>query len=143
MVGVDLGAYAAYAVRMKLPPAFDGLSLESGENSLFGTETVAARHFTAYGASRGAPGGTAAEAQLVKLMNPMSYLGSSGATTAPFWRIRHGTVDRDTSLAVPVILAARLENAGYSVDIALPWETPHSGDYDLEELFAWADAVCR
>ena len=40
---------------------FDGLSLESGENSLFGTETVAARHFTSYGASRGAPGGAVAE----------------------------------------------------------------------------------
>jgi hypothetical protein len=143
VVGIDLGAYAAYAVRLKLPPAFDGLSLESGENSLFGAETVAARHFTAYSSSRGVPGGAVAEAQLVKLMNPMGYIGSSGATTSPFWRIRHGTVDRDTALAVPVILATRLANAGFAVDFALPWETPHSGDYDLEELFAWTDAVCR
>jgi hypothetical protein len=54
-----------------------------------------------------------------------------------YWRIRHGTADRDTSLAVPVILATRLQNLGYGVDFALPWNQGHGGDYDLNELFAW------
>jgi len=40
-------------------------------------------------------------------------------------------------LAVPVILATRLQNLGYGVDFALPWNQGHGGDYDLNELFAW------
>ena len=27
------------------------------------------------------------------------------------------------------------------VDFASPWATPHSGDYDLDELFRWMDKV--
>lgn len=50
---------------------------------------------------------------------------------------RHGSIDRDTSLAIPTVLATRLQNKGYAVDFALPWDRPHSGDYDLTELFAW------
>ncbi|MFM2342002.1 MAG: hypothetical protein RLZZ592_1655, partial [Pseudomonadota bacterium] len=30
---------------------------------------------------------------------------------------------------------------GIDVDLALPWDRPHSGDYDLDELFAWIDRV--
>ena len=63
--------------------------------------------------------------------------------TTKYWRIRHGTKDRDTSLAVPVMLATKLQNNGYSVDFAMPWERPHSGDYDLDELFAWVDGIGR
>jgi len=25
----------------------------------------------------------------------------------------------------------------------LPWEIPHSGDYDLDELFQWIDGICK
>ena len=32
---------------------------------------------------------------------------------------------------------------GKSVDYALPWDVPHSGDYDLDELFAWVDKVAK
>ena len=35
--------------------------------------------------------------------------------TAPYWRIRHGTVDRDTCLVVPVILTMKLLNHGAKV----------------------------
>lgn len=34
-----------------------------------------------------------------------------------------------------------LKNKHYNVDFALPWGLPHSGDYDLEELFAWIDGL--
>ena len=54
-----------------------------------------------------------------------------------YFRIRHGTVDGDTSLAISAILALSLKEAGAKVDYALPWGKPHSGDYDLEELFGW------
>jgi hypothetical protein len=77
------------------------------------------------------------------MMNPMNYVGAKGAKTAPFWRVRHGAVDRDTSLAVSVILATALRSAGYAVDFALPWDRPHSGDYDLPDLFAWIESVAR
>lgn len=51
--------------------------------------------------------------------------------------------DRDTSIAIPVILATMLKNKGYEVDFSLPWGLPHSGDYDLEELFAWIDKLAK
>lgn len=141
VTGVDLDAYARAVGRQKVPPAFDGLSLENAENELFGTRTVNARHFTAYGQAHTAVAATQADAQTVGLMNPLNYIGTAGAQTAGHWRIRHGTADRDTSLAVPLTLAARLQNADKNVDVFLPWNVPHSGDYDLAELFAWMDRV--
>lgn len=77
---------------------------------------------------------------MIKMINPVAYIGK--ADTTKYWRIRHGAFDRDTSLAIPVILATILENQGYSVDFHLPWGLPHSGDYDLEEFFAWIDQIC-
>ncbi|MEC8483429.1 MAG: alpha/beta hydrolase, partial [Pseudomonadota bacterium] len=56
-------------------------------------------------------------------------------------RIRVGTKDRDTSLAISAILAAKLENTGHDVDYFMPWDVPHSGDYDLDELFAWIKSI--
>lgn len=43
---------------------------------------------------------------------------------APFWRIRVGELDRDTSHAVSAILALSLGMAGCKVDIAYPWASP-------------------
>ena len=82
--------------------------------------------------------GTMADKKIIKMMNPMNYIGSS---KVKYWRIRHGAVDKDTSLAIPAILAIKLENLGKKVDFASPWATPHSGDYDLTELFSWMDKV--
>ncbi len=138
--GLDWDAYVRYAGRMKLPPAFDALDLSSGENQLFGTATVDKQHFTAASAQRStAPGASLADAQTVQQMNAMAYIGT--ASSSRFWRIRHGTKDRDTALAIPVILATRLQNQGYAVDFALPWDVPHSGDYDLAELFGWMTRI--
>jgi len=46
---------------------------------------------------------------------------------------------------VPVSLYSKLMNAGAAKDVNfdLAWDGPHSGDYDLEELFAWIGKVCR
>ncbi len=89
------------------------------------------------------PGSSPADPALVRMMNPMSYIGAGGATSAAYWRIRHGTLDKDTSLAISIILATGLRSEGYSVDFALPWDRPHSVDYDLPELFAWIDDIAR
>ncbi|HWR10458.1 MAG TPA: subtype B tannase [Rectinemataceae bacterium] len=140
---IDWDQFIAFMGRKKSVPAFDGLDLSSGENNLFGTETIDNRHFTAFGAANSAVAATSADQAIVKLMNPMDYIGTEGTTTSRYWRIRHGTVDSDTSIAVPVILAAYLGDKGCSVDFALPWNVPHSGDYDLDDNFAWVASLTK
>ena len=84
-----------------------------------------------------------ADWQIIKMMNPMYYIGNPEVQTAPNWRIRHGSLDRDTVLAIPAILALKLKNNGKSVDFKVPWGYGHDGDYDLPELFAWTDRICK
>ena len=144
VISVDFDGYMVYLERMKTPPAFDALDNKSFENSLFGTSTVQNKHFTAYSKANSLdPKEEMAESILIKMMNPMSYIGDKEAKTSQNWRVRHGAKDRDTGFAVPVILAITLQNKGFKIDFALPWDKPHSGDYDLEELFDWADKICK
>ena len=111
---------------------------------MFGSATEDKRHFTAFGQQHGTQAGIGqAEAAVVRMMEPLSYIGQGGGQPAAHWRIRHGSKDSDTSLAVPVILATALRNHGYAVDLALPWDVTHSGDYDLPALFDWATAISR
>lgn len=140
---IDFDKYVEYATRMKTPPAFDSLAASSWENTLFGTSTVNSQHFTQYSEDNSTVDAAIANEKMIKMMNPMYYIGNSGSTTSKHWRIRHGTKDRDTSLAIPVILATKLSNEGYDVDFSLPWDRPHSGDYDLEELFGWVDQIVK
>lgn len=63
-----------------------------------------------------------------------ALLGTGGAQ---HYRIRVGENDRDTSLAISALLALKLHNHGKQVGYALPLDVPHSGDYDLDELFDW------
>lgn len=74
-------------------------------------------------------------------MNPMNFIQDSNSTHARYWYIRHGARDRDTSFPVPVNLATKLMNAGYEVDFALPWNRPHTGDYNLDDLFDWIKQI--
>ena len=141
VTAVDLPEYVKTITRMKKTPAFDAVDLHSPENEEFGTETVFARHFTIFSKEHSEVNGGLAEDGIIKMLNPTRYIGE--ADTAKHWRIRHGSFDRDTSLAIPVILAIMLENAGCQVDFHLPWGLPHSGDYDLPQLFAWIDGICR
>ncbi|MEC0233794.1 subtype B tannase [Paenibacillus kribbensis] len=138
---INFDQYVAYVGRMKTPSAFDGLDLSNGENDLFGTATTKGQHFTQYGVTNSKVSGTLADASIIKMMNPMNYIGKEGATNASNWRIRFGTMDSDTSLAIPTILAADLKNSGLNVDFALAWGVPHRGDYDLDELFNWMDGI--
>jgi hypothetical protein len=142
---LDFDAYLAYATRMKPAPAFDGIYAPSWENSLFGTATINNQHFTQY--SFETPYSTweapLANWDIVKMMNPMYYIGASGTTTSYHWRIRHGAIDRDTSLAIPVMLATKLMNTGHEVDFAIPWGQGHGGNYDLPELFDWIETISQ
>jgi len=140
---MDWSAYVRDITRMKTAPAFDNLAMESPENDLFGTETENCRHFTKYSAEHSLVKGTLAEENIIKMLNPMNYIEDRKAHTASHWRIRHGECDRDTSLAISAILTLKLQNAGYEVDYHSPWDTPHAGDYDIEELFTWIDKICK
>lgn len=140
---VDFPKYVRYIKRMKLPPAFDATDLSSVENDLFGTEDIPAQHFTRFGLQNSKVKSTLAEVHTIQMMNALYYIGSTEVTTAKCWRIRHGTVDRHGSLAVPAIFAAKLQNLGYRVSLAFPWEVSHSGDYDLDELFEWIRVISK
>ena len=84
-----------------------------------------------------------ANGQIIKMMNPIRYIGNPEIQTAPHWRIRHGALDRDTVLAIPAILAVKLKNNDKSVDFKVAWGYGHDGDYDLPELFAWTDRISK
>ncbi|NDY92473.1 alpha/beta hydrolase [Ideonella sp. TBM-1] len=142
VTGLDWEAYRRALGRLKVTPAFDDVALGSGENQLFGDARTDKRHFTAWALARSTvPGATAADAATVDRMDAVVQLlrSDAGSVPAPHWRIRHGTQDKDTALAVPVLLAAAARHRGLSVDLALSWDRPHSGDYDLPELFDWID----
>jgi len=139
---IDFGKFIVYATRMKPAPAFDSMDFSSPETNLFGTATINNQHFTQFSKDKSTDH-SLADAAIVKMMNPMNYIGTKGTTTAQYWRIRHGAIDRDTSLAIPVILTTKLQNNSFHVDFAMPWDQGHGGDYDLDELFAWIDQICR
>ena len=139
---IDFGKFIVYATRMKPAPAFDSMDFSSPETNLFGTATINNQHFTQFSKDNSTDH-SLADAAIVKMMNPMNYIGTKGTTTAQYWRIRHGAIDRDTSLAIPVILTTKLQNNSFNVDFAMPWDQGHGGDYDLDELFAWINQVCR
>ncbi len=142
VTAIDHDKYISKITRMKPAPSFDVLNLKSPENEEFGDDEVFARHFTRYSMEHSAAADAQmADEKLIKMLNPIRYIGE--ADTCRHWRIRHGAFDRDTSFAIPVILATLLQNQGYDVDFFLPWGAPHSGDYDLPELFAWIDGLCR
>lgn len=142
-VEMDFHGYAKDITRMKTAPAFDALMMDSAENSLFGNSETDCCHFTRYSQEHSAVHGGMADLAVVKILNPMNYIEDEMADTAKYWRIRHGECDRDTSLAISAMLTAKLRNVGCQVDYHAPWDTPHSGDYDLEELFAWIDSICK
>ncbi len=140
---IDFDAYLKHLGRQKTPPAFDALDMSSPENSLFGTATTDSQHFTTFGKDNTLVEAQTANQAIIRMMNPMNYVGQKNTTTAKHWRIRHGSKDKDTSLSISVMLATLLDNKGYDVNLAFPWERPHSGDYDIDELFQWIDALCK
>ena len=142
IIDLDFDKYIKFRTRMKDTPAFDNISMGTPENELFGTPEIQYRHFTEFSKIYSAVNGELAEESQVKLMNPMNYISDKSCNTAKNFRIRHGAIDRDTSLAISAILAITLEMNGINVDYHLPWGIPHSGDYDLDELFVWIDKIC-
>ena len=148
ITGLDMPTYLNYVVStqpLKGVPSFDSKDVQggraSGENDEFGDAAGSSVNFTEYAASLTGSALSNELKQRVFLMNPMNFAGNPKATNAPHWYIRHGSRDRDTSFPVPVAFATKLQNAGKDVDFLLAWNRPHSGDYALDELFAWIESV--
>ena len=143
---IDWDAYNSFTSRSKAPGAFDSRVNDSGENSLFGTSTSDTNHFTITAALHDTTTNNdvyVENAKIVTMMNPMNYLGSPSATNAKYYRIRYGTADSNTSVAIPLIVGTRAQNLGYSVDMATPFGVDHAGDYDLQDLFNWMDSIVK
>lgn len=169
VTGIDHDAFVAFvatATALKPVPAFDrtantgNLSM-GGENSLFGAATQDYANFTPYGWNANEVPGDgsgvddtgmdwvtwivgpgASQARQLKLINPLAYLGTD-AKAAPYWRIRHGMIDRDTAFAVPVALSRAVAGDPdvAEVDFAMPWMVGHSGDYDVQDAYDWLSGV--
>ena len=143
---INWEAYNQFVSRSKAPGAFDSRSNDSGENNLFGTSATDNNHFTITAALHDTTPNQdvyVENAKIVTMMNPMNYLGSPAATNARYYRIRYGTTDSNTSVAIPLIVGTRAQNLGYNVDMATPFDVDHSGDYDLDELFNWMDNIVK
>lgn len=139
VIDIDFESYIKDITRMKTALAFDDVDGKSGENDLFGT-----KHFTSYSQLKDVKNKLPMEdKKIIRMMNPMNYILDENALKAKYFRIRHGSCDRDGGLAIPTILALKLKEANVQVDYCLPWNIPHAGDYDLEELFMWIDEICK
>jgi hypothetical protein len=170
VISIDMERYLAFVAtqeKLKSAPAFDqsGLTVTEGrgESNLFGTNKQPYSNFTAYSwdhnnvhndgiglddtgltfAKYTQTSGTLIDEQ-VKLINPLRYIGKH-VDTAPYWYIRNGTRDRDTSFIVSLDLSRALASDKHvkRLDYALAWNQPHSGNYDVPEAMAWIAEVLK
>jgi hypothetical protein len=133
----------------------------SGETNLFGPADVRYMNFSEWSWNNNAALGdntgtddtglsfaqytalsTSLLAKQIKLINPIAYLNTTGADAAPYWYVRHGMVDRDTAFVMQTLLyqAIRNDASVREVSFKLPYLVPHSGNYDVQEAFAWIKA---
>ena len=140
-VAMDYKAFIKYRTRMKDTPAFDKLNLTTPENELFGSRTVERRYFTEFSRTHGLDDASMAEPLQIKMMNPMCYITDEKAVKAKQFRIRHGAIDRDTSLYIPLLFATALKKQGVAADLAFPWGKWHMGDYDLDAVFDMVEKI--
>ena len=149
---IDLDKYLNYVASvtpLKTPPAFDqyGVLIDtpSPENKVFGNEEGTPSNFTDFSLRHRLHNATATLGKdlsvRIFIMNPMNFISEDATSVAPHWFIRHGAKDRDTSFLVPINLATKLKNSGFDVNFFLPWNRPHSGDYNLDNLFSWIDSI--
>ena len=151
---IDLDKYLSYVASvtpLKTPPAFDqyGVLIDTptAENNVFGNSEGIPANFTDFSLRHRLHDNSATldkdMVQRVFIMNPMNFISENATSVAPHWFIRHGAKDRDTSFLVPINLATKLKNSGFDVNFFLPWNRPHSGDYNLDDLFGWIDSIAN
>lgn len=147
---------------LKVTPAFSNAGLgnaQQNEDNLYGSEDSAYCPFTRYswdndkeenGYGLDETGLTWDEylateegqelTKQLELSSPIPYLRSDeNGDSAPYWYVRHGMRDRDTSFALQTVLYYSLKNDDSikDIDFLLPWLEPHSGDYDVQRAYTW------
>jgi len=153
---------------LKAAPAFSNLGMNiagQNEDSLLGTKEYPYSPYEFYSWDNDATAGngagkddtgltwdefmkTEAGAFLAlqnKMASPIDYLtvDKANADSAPYWYVRHGLRDRDTSFALQTVLYhSMLVNDDIDqakLDFELAWLKGHAGNYDVPEAFAWLD----
>lgn len=160
--------FVAAITPLKTVPAFDASANTGnqgllGENTLFGSDKLEYSNFTEYawdhnevkGDGSGpddigkdwvsyiaGPGPGAELVRQIKLSGPIPYLHTT-ASTAPYWYVRHGIIDRDTSFALQTTLYYAIKNDPKVKDLnfKLVWLQGHAGNYDVQEAYAWVADV--
>ncbi len=74
-----------------------------------------------------------------KMLDSISYLVSDDGDSAPYWYVRHGSKDRDTSFANQTLLYYAMINDQTieTVDFEFAWNRKHEGSYDITEAEAF------
>jgi len=157
--------FVATLSQLKTVVAFDacgvtGNTSVSGESNLYGASTVSYSNFMEWAWNNNqivgdysglndtgytwvqymATSAGATLAKQVKMTSPIPYLATAKASTpAPYWYVRHGMVDRDTSFAIQTLLYYAIKNNSSvkDLDFRFPYLTGHGGDYDASEAFTW------
>ena len=163
--------FVAANTKLKVVCAFSNKGLPwaaTNEDTLFGTKDMEYCAFEAYSWDNDSVAGNGCglddtgltwdefmeteEGQALKLQmrmtNAVAYLndrdgGDAAGQKAANWYVRYGMNDRDSSFAVETILRysitnnADIENSNFE----FAWFRPHSGDYDVQEAYAWLDEI--
>ncbi|MBC7251395.1 MAG: hypothetical protein H5T62_14060 [Anaerolineae bacterium] len=170
VVSIDYGKYlefVATTAKLKTAPAFDNygtpLQYRMNESNLAGDEMTEYSHWLEWSWENDAisdnkvglddtgltfdefmatDAGKAVMKQM-KMINPMPYLTSDEGDSAPYWYVRHGMRDRDTSFAVEVALFYAIQNdpAVQDANFAIAYMQPHGGNYDVQEAYSWLAGV--
>jgi len=171
VLSIDYGKYLEFVTttaKLKTAPAFENygtpLQYRMNESNLSGDETTEYSHWLGWSWDndiipdngvglddtnltfdmfmKTAAG--QAVVQQMKMINPMPYLISDEeGDSAPYWYVRHGIRDRDTSFAVEVALFYAIQNDPTVDDAnyALAYMQPHGGNYDVQEAYGWLAGV--
>lgn len=79
----------------------------------------------------------------MRMLDSIAYLtDENDGDSAPYWYVRHGIVDRDTSFANQTLLYLAMESDDTIEDVnfQFEWYRKHEGSYGLEEALAFMDA---
>lgn len=77
----------------------------------------------------------------MRLIDPYTFIGSTGSRQAEHYRIRVGARDADTAAIIGLTLALSLQDSGLDADYALIWDEPHSeADYP-GEVCDWIESI--
>lgn len=79
----------------------------------------------------------------LRMTSPIPYLTSEDGESAPYWYVRHGMADRDTSFALQTVLYHAMLNDETISDMnfSFDWLYTHMGNYDVQEAYAWLESV--